>query len=248
VHFDQQGHIFTSLPSANYGIGSNPSWTYTPVVAEVPVTSNGERCQDIKSEYTVLNRNGKDVTVPKGPDRADGSPTGQPDGRYLALALIDPGAPVFKVGEGIAPAFTNRFGITHQRWGWFNQFLVGYLEGGYIPLTGTPPRMATQRLYYPRTNNGSTTCIPASPGPPPTLAVPCGLGNGFDVLEFSRTTDPGYSPVCQVVSYPAAGTIFRDAATIAATFTAPGQLIPPPAPTAAGGPITPAFVFCLQVP
>jgi hypothetical protein len=230
VHFDQQGHIFTLLPSASYGIGANPSWTYTPVVAEVPVTSNGERCQDIKSEYTVLNRNGKDVTVPKGQDRPDGSPTGQPDGRYLALALIDPGAPVFKVGEGGA---VNQYGITHQRWGWFNQFLVAYLEGGYISLTGTPPRMATQRIFYPRV-------IPTTP---PTAGT---LGGGLDVMEFSRG-QPGYSPICQVVSYVSpTNPPPRDATTI---INAPGVLLqPPPAPTAAGGPITPTFIFCLQVP
>jgi len=232
VRFDQQGHIFTSLPSANYGIGSNPTWTYTPVVAQVPVTSNGEPCQDIKSEYTVLNRNGRDVTVPKGPDRPDGSPTGMPDGNYLALALIDPGATVFKVGEGVTPNFLNRFGIAHQRWGWFNQYLVGYLEGGYIPLTGTPPRMLTQRLYYPR-------LVGAAPG------TPAILGAGNDVMQFSRG-QAGYSPVCQVVSYdPAGATPPRDAAIIETLYST--TFLVPPAP-AAGGAINPTFVFCLQVP
>jgi hypothetical protein len=230
VHYDQQGNIFTSLPAANYGLGSNPSWTYTPVVAQVPVTSNGEPCQDIKSEYTVLTRN--DVTVPKGLPRPDGSPTPQPDGNYLAWAIIDPGVPVFKVGQ---PANgQNVFGVNYQRWGWFNQFLVAYLDGGPIPTVSVAPnptRYATQRLYYPRSINGTAA----------------NLGAGNDVMQITKG-QPGYSPICQVISYAftGAGTPPHDAATIEANFT-PTFLVPP-APTAPGGPITPTFTFCLQIP
>src|SRR5262249_40561420 len=49
VHYDDQGNIFTVLPNATFNQGSLPTWTYVPIVQEVPVTSAGEPCQDIKS-------------------------------------------------------------------------------------------------------------------------------------------------------------------------------------------------------
>jgi len=229
VHYDDQGYIFTGLPTANYGIGSNPTWTYTPVVGQVPVTSNGEGCQDIKSEITVLTSSS--VTVPHGPNRPDDSPTGQQDGNYYARALIDPGALVFRAGEALS---TTNFGFNHQKYGWFNQYLVAYLDGGRVPIVpgSNPPRMQTQRLFYPRAG-----VTPASGN---------ALGAGNDVLEFSRD-DPNYSPVCQVISYLSpTSPPPRDAATIIALGAA-GMFQPPPAPTVQGGPITPTFMFCLQV-
>jgi hypothetical protein len=227
VHYDTQGYIFVTLPTANYGIGSNPAWTYTPVVQQVPVTSNGESCQYIKSEITVLTRS--DVSVPHGPNRADDSPTGMPDGNYYAWALIDPGSQVFKATESASTSF----GYSHHRYGWFNQYLVAYLDGGRVPIVaGNPPRMRTQRLFYPR--SGVT---PASGN---------ALGAGNDVLEFPRSDTANYSPVCQVISY-ASGTPAapQDAATIISLYQSTFQ--PPPAPTVQGGPITPTFTFCLQV-
>ena len=236
VHYDRQGNIFTPLPTATWPIGANPTWTYTPVVAQVPVTSQGEGCQAIKSEVTLLDKKRTDVSVPHGPDRADGSPTGQPDGtNFFAWALIDPGAPALKVGETLGG---NTFGFTHHRYGWFNQFLVAYLDGGAIPIGGTPPRMQTQRLYYPRSLNGTGVCGAAPAN------TPCGLGNGFDVMEFRRG-QAGYSPVCQVLTYPATGSIARDATTITTTYT-PQQITPPPIGPA-GSAVIPPFIFCLQV-
>jgi hypothetical protein len=143
LHYDQQGNIFSTLPNATWNEGSNPSWTYVPVVARVPVTSQGEHCQAIKSEQTVLTRS--DVSVQRGPDRPDGTPTGVPDGTYLAWAIIDPGSPVLKYND---PA--NAPGISHQRYGWFNQYFVAYLDGGPIPVASG--QMQTQRVFYPRTN------------------------------------------------------------------------------------------------
>jgi len=232
VRYDRQGNIFQVLPNATWPIGANPTWTYTPVVGVVPVTSQGEKCQGIKSEATLLDKARTDVSVPHGPDRGDGSPTGLPGGTYQAWALIDPGAPALKVGDVLGG---NTFGFTHHRYGWFNQYLVAYLDGGPITTVTVPPnapRFRTQRLYYPR--------LIGTPG------VPANIGAGNDVMEFPRG-DPNYSPICQVITYifPGAPTaVPRDAAAIQAfspSFTAP------PAPTP-GGPIVPNFIFCLQVP
>ncbi len=143
LHYDQQGNIFSVLPNASWPEGSNPNWTYVPVVARVPVTSQGERCQAIKSELTVLTRS--DVSVQRGPDRADGTPSGAPDGTYLAWAMIDPGAPVLKWNDA-----SNASGLGHQRYGWYNQYFVAYLDGGPIPVAAG--QMQTQRVFYPRTN------------------------------------------------------------------------------------------------
>ncbi|HEX4802561.1 MAG TPA: hypothetical protein VFV14_03560, partial [Myxococcaceae bacterium] len=55
LHYDRQGNIFSSLPNANYNQGSNPAWSYIPVIQEVPVTSQGPACQGIKSEATLLS-------------------------------------------------------------------------------------------------------------------------------------------------------------------------------------------------
>ena len=237
VHYDQQGNIFSSLPNANYPTGGNPTWSYIPVVQEVPVTSQGPACQGIKSEATLLS-NRSDVSVPRGPDLPDGTRTGQPDGKYLAWGIVDPGAPVLKVGETSATGTPG--GFTHQRYGWFNQYILAYLDGGYIPVGGSPLRLQTQRIYYPSSFNGTTNCGTTQ------APITCALGNGQDVLQFPRS-DPRYSPVCQVIAYPATtgGGIPRDAATIETTYAA--VLAPPPAPSVPGGPIVPTFIFCLQV-
>lgn len=242
VRYDRQGNIFQVLPNATWPIGANPTWTYTPVVGVVPVTSQGEKCQGIKSEATLLDHARTDVSVPHGPDRADGSPTGLPGGTYQAWALIDPGAPALKAGDVLGGNPGQTFGFTHHRYGWFNQYLVAYLDGGPITIGGTPPRMQTQRLYYPRSFNGSANC----PAPPPATSgtVPCGLGNGWDVMEAARG-QPGSSPVCQVLTYPATGSISRSATDITTTYAA---TIAPPPIGPAGSAVIPPFIFCLQVP
>src|SRR5262249_14206620 len=142
LHYDQQGNIFSALPNATWSEGSNPTWTYVPVVARVPVTSQGERCQGIKSEQTVLTRS--DVSVQRGADRPDGTPTGVPDGTYFAMAIVDPGSPVLKFNESGA-------GLSHQRYGWYNQYFLAYLDGGQIRV-GADGVMVTQRVFYPRSN------------------------------------------------------------------------------------------------
>ena len=152
VHYDEQGNIFTALPEATFGQGSLPSWTYYPIVREVVVGSAGEPCQDIKSEGTLLARN--DVNVAR-----DGNGNPSPDGRYLAWVLIDPGSGVYRVGQTASTST----GVGIQHWGWYQQFLAAYIDGGYIPvvsgamqcpspLSQMSPCLATQRVFIPRTN------------------------------------------------------------------------------------------------
>jgi hypothetical protein len=225
----------------------------------VAVTSGSQICQDIKSEKTLLRR--PDVTVPTSGTTADGTPIAVPDGRYLAWAIIEPGTGVYRVGEN--PNSPTVTGLGVQKFGWFQQFLVAYLDGGAIPTTAGPAvqgqpttRMVTQRLFYPRSMGAQSGTACPNNG--------CLLGGGTqpnnsnDVLEFSRN-DPGYSPVCQVITYslPAATPPPRDANTIIVLYG--GTFLPPPPPPAGSCPpsdrpsgtvnvacITPTFIFCLQ--
>jgi len=68
-----------------------PATGYAPIVAEVPVTSNGEGCQSIKSSATLVTTS--DVVVDTVPPKfpiPNAKPTGVPDGRFLAWAIVDP--------------------------------------------------------------------------------------------------------------------------------------------------------------
>lgn len=214
--FDEQGNIFTVLPDKKAG--------YMPVVSEIPVTSGNEPCQDIKSEETVLAR--KDVVV------------GMPSGRYLAWALVDPRAPVAGLDEMPDPNL-GVLGITTQKWGWFNHFLVAYVDGGFIPTMAVPDTSATampgdmvtqavtQKLYFPTSIPGTDpmTMMPAA-----TMAT--GPGTGYDLVEAARG-DAGYSPVCQVFSFTPADPM-NPPTTIAAIDMATVM-------------DTKTYVYCLQV-
>jgi hypothetical protein len=73
-----------------------------------------------------------------------------------------------------------------------------------------------------------------------TTAAPGRLGAGYDVLQ-ARRGQPGYSPLCQVLTYDAgalkdSAALPRDAQAIEMMF-APETLLP----------ATPAYVYCLQV-
>lgn len=229
VRLDMQGNIATMLPTATYPQGGTATWSYIPVVAE-QVVSGTLDCQSVKSATTLLRRG--DLTV------------GAATGNYLAWALIDVGAGVYRLGEtpGTSP------GIFTQRFGWFDHYIISYIDGGYVP-TQTPDSgqtvlMKPQRLYFPRSNIGT----PAAAG---------GIGRGYDVLEFARS-NAGYSPVCAVITYDAAtvtatnptactqtSCLPRDAATIEArysgTFRGPLPLLTANAAT------IPSYVFCFQV-
>jgi hypothetical protein len=196
IHYDDQGNLFTALPA---------SAAYVPVVAEVAVTSNGEGCQSIKSTATLVTDSQVTVQLKQPPA---GSPptamaTGVPDGKYLAWAIIDPSATV-NFPNGMVDANT---GLGPQKYGWYQHYLVAYLDGGYIPtMNNTLPGsmgmpgamvndMVPQILFVP-------SAIPAKDmkGNPVIGMTKGKPGSGFDVLQAARG-DAAYSPVCQVMVF-----------------------------------------------
>jgi len=218
VPLNVQGPIFTALPNATYSFTQVATWNYEPIVAEVGVNNNNAPCQNHKSE-TSLPKNIVSEPI---------------DTYYLAWPLIDPGAAVYRVGQSI----NNSGGITAQHFGWYNHYLVAYLDGGYIPTSndkaadGTPVvHMVVQNLYYPRstittTVNGKSTSAAGA------------IGQGYDVVDAPRG-DAQYSPVCNVYSYdPGNATpdqLPKDANTIRSLYG--------PTFTLASTP----YIFCLQV-
>jgi hypothetical protein len=177
---DEQGNIFTLLPESGSG--------YAPVVAEVPVTIKSLNCQDLKSEASAIQPR-SDVSVPIA--RTGGSTIAIPDNNYLAWAIVDPGADVVPIGAN---------GLGPQRWGWFDHYLLAYLDGGYLPTKAVPEKngvhmhveFVVQNLYFPTKR---------------PLALPSGvvlaaghLGDGWDLLD-ARRGDANYSPICHVFSY-----------------------------------------------
>ena len=245
IPYNEQGPIFLSLPTATYSPGVPVSSTYVPIVAEVGVTVNGTPpCQDVKSESTLLSRS--EFSFPRT-DLPLGKQTGTPDGRYLAWAVIDPGSPVyhfrptgplgnvnFATGAGLSRS-DPASGLGIQRWGWFNHYILAFLDGGYIPTTAAADgtvTMRTQRLYYPRsTVNEGTVANPRIVAGTP--------GRGYDVLQYARS-NPNYSPVCQVFSYNFTADVLPNALPRTSTIieALPGGAIQPG---------TPPFMYCLQV-
>jgi hypothetical protein len=222
--YKMQGNIFTDLPKATYTPGVASASTYVPVVAEARVSSGGHICQELKSE--------------KGLSTARGGKLPKPTGNYLAWLIIDPAASVFAFDDLDQTLATS---IVVQKWGWYNRYLLAYLDGGYIPTQDvqvmggtmamptmkTVKQMVPQRLYIPR-----------SPLMMGTMMVAAEMGQGYDVLTAARGM-PGYSPICEVVTYDAKvplppEMLPKDAATIEAMF-GPIQ------------PATPHYVYCLQV-
>lgn len=149
---DEQDNIFIQLPFATERPGLASTFEYIPVVAEVAVTAAGIACQSLKSERTLK--------------RTLGSPS--PTDRFLLWAIIDPSSGVYRVGEQstlLLPDGTRNpnysYGDAVQKWGWFGQYYLAYIDGGYVPVDfvtvtyGVPPtprrvpRMRTQRLYIP---------------------------------------------------------------------------------------------------
>jgi hypothetical protein len=228
------------------------------VVAEARASSSGRICQDLKSE--------------KGLSTALSGKLPKATGKYLAWAIIDPGAAVFAFDDKDQDPATS---IVVQKWGWYNRYLLAYLDGGYIPFSDVqvpvpmsdPPamktvtRMTTQKLYFPRSQ------IEVTDADGMKTKVAGKLGIGFDVLTAKRGTvgDPaamppivGYSPVCEVFSYDAAPPAMP-----------PMPPMPPPPPAVVPAenlpktaadienpmmmfaatimPATPKYIFCLQV-
>lgn len=217
IHYDEQDDVFTALPADS---------SYVPIVAEVPVTSNGEGCQTIRSSDELVTS--KKLTVKTVPAAIPTSkPTGVPDGKYLAWAIIDPGAEV-RHSDGMPETLTN---LGPERIGWYNGYFVEYLDGGYVATApasdGTDTDLQTQVLYVPDTVPG--TDANGNPVQQPTMGSP---GSGYDILQAKRG-DAGYSPVChvQVFTVPAAGPQPTSEADIDKT-----TLVDAPIP----------FIYCLQ--
>jgi hypothetical protein len=157
MRLDEQSNILTLLPIATVVPGQASRYDYVPVVGEVAVSAAGRQCQSLKSERTLI-----DVL---------GSPAFT--GNYLLWAIVDPSAGVYRVGE--LGSLTDRYlpdgtpnprysrGQSTQRWGWFGQYYLAYIDGGYIPtqpmtvqvtvgnrtVQVATARMATQSLYVP---------------------------------------------------------------------------------------------------
>jgi hypothetical protein len=233
VDFSQQGPVFTRLPEATYAEGVLPTYKYVlPVVSEAGMLSTGMDCQRLKSAARIKEVM-KDMVPP-------------PTGRYLAWLIIDPAAPVYprETPTGMLPDGHMHGGVGLQRWGWYNRYLVAYLDGGYIPteelMVPGPSidmptmikvtRMKAQRLFVPRQIKTATGMAAGK------------SGAGYDVLEFKRG-EPGYSPLCQVWNYGdpmappvASADLPKNATAIVNT---------PALNAAAASPAT--YVFCLQV-
>jgi hypothetical protein len=174
---DEQGVIFTQLPATGSG--------YFPIVAETPVTSAGQACQDLKSAAAVKNG-------------LDGVKAGSPDTKYLAFALIDPTADVQPddPNSGLGPI--------HE--GFYNHFLVLFIDGGYVPtvnvaaqgMTPAHTDMVTQKLFFP--SSVAVTMTDPMTMMMTTVAQAGAYGQGYDLLEGVRG-DSKYSPVCEVWTY-----------------------------------------------
>jgi hypothetical protein len=215
IHYDQEGNVFTALPA---------DASYVPLVAEVPVTSNGEPCQSIKSSDTLVQS--PLVVVPLQPppkgSAADALPSGVPDGKLVAWALVDPSATVlFPDGSVDKQTF-----LGPQKFGWYNHYLTQYLDGGYVPTMGG--ELVTQTLYVPTLVPG--TDMSGAPAPTPTMGAP---GSGYDVLQAARGT-AGYSPICRVMTFVPADPMNPPTSEAAIDMT---TVMPAPTP----------FLYCLQV-
>jgi hypothetical protein len=208
ARYDRQGNIFTALPTDSDPVGST---TYVPIAKEVVVTSAGNPCQDIKSEATLVKRADVQINLKPAPDGVPNAlPSGIPSGRFLAFAIIDPAADVKPPSVDTCMTLTGGdvagkckldpvTGLGPRRWGWYQQYLLGYIDGGYIPIDVIQPvgklRMGTQNLYYP-----DTVAIPDPDNPSQTIEGPGDLGLGLDLLDAQRGQD-GYSPVCHLYSF-----------------------------------------------
>ncbi len=197
---------YTALPK---------STTYTPVVAEVAVRTLGLPCQSIKTTDTVVTSRrvelDKKLPAIAGPDT---KPIGIPDGRFLAWAIIDPSAKV----QPIDPAT----GLGPQSYGWYQHFLVVYLDGGYIPTSADGSELVAQTLYVPAVVWGTDAAGA------PALVPNSEPGSGLDLLE-ARRGDAGYSPFCRISLYQP-------------PFPGVPMLNPDPSQTTA----TDRYVYCLQ--
>jgi hypothetical protein len=254
VPYDQQGAVFTTLPVAVYNAGATPTSSYVPIVQRVPVTSNGVACQKYKSEKTVVASTELGVSLT---DPVNGKRFGISDETLHALAIIEPGAAVYRVGETSA----NATGVGPQKWGWFNQYQLAYIDGGEVPLETrkvtvngaevTRVYMKTQKLYYPRSRVRVPVIDTATNKPKvdangnPVLEDKLfTYGQGFDVLA-ARRGESGYSPICELLSYDAGAVLTPD---LLPQTEARVRELSAEKGTAISAPATgDKYVYCLQV-
>jgi len=135
IHYDDQGNVFTALPA---------DARYVPLVAEIPVQSNGAPCQSVKSSDALMQ--------------------GVPDGKIVAWALIDPSAQVLFPDGSVDPTTF----VGPQKLGWYNHYLTQYLDGGYVPTMGGA--LVAQTLYVPTLIPG--TDMSGAPAAVPTMGEP----------------------------------------------------------------------------
>jgi hypothetical protein len=240
VRYDEQGVIFSALPNATYTAGAEPTWSYAPIISRVQVTTHGVKCQGLKSEKGVLAS--REVEVSLVPD-ATGKLVAVPDSTYHANAIIEPGAAVYRY-TSTSSTKDPATGVGLQKWGWYGQYLLAYLDGGQIPTSQATVggkvqvSMVAQKLYYPRsqvTVGGTAKTV--------------SLGQGYDVLTAKRG-EPGYSPVCQVLTYDAGSALTPDqlpksAAEVEALYG--GTLKAPTKGVGDKSPVGDAYVYCLQL-
>jgi hypothetical protein len=247
IRLDRQANIFQQKQSASYPVATpadvnplSPSGfvnAYTPVYAQVPVTSMGIDCNSLKSAEGVVTSKKVNLELVPKPEGANEFTfaTGKPDGTYRAFAIIDPAADV----KPNSPTTL----LGPQRWGYIDHYLVAYIDGGILP---TMPGMRSsggqmiatvegraQALYFPSTvmgedENGNPTPVDGAPF------------TGHDVLEAARG-DGNYSPLCHVFMYynptPEAP------ATSVAEVMAAAQQAPTPDEAIVD---TGRYVYCLQ--
>ena len=201
VRYSEQGSIFVELPDTK----QFPD--YQPVVADVPVTSNGLPCQAVKSEEHLVKR--KDVAFPNGlqpsltPNEPGAHSVGIPSGKFYARPVIDPSIDV-RFTDGSTDPVT---GLGPQKFGWYNRYLIAWLDGGEIPVenatvmdmagqTQQVVQMTTQPIYFPKQH-------PAVDADGNHIITMRGaLGDGYDLITAAKgDMKGGFSPLCQVFSF-----------------------------------------------
>lgn len=170
----EQGAVFTRLPS---------DAKYRPVVAEVSVSAANQPCQSEKSARLVHDHHQHLLR----------------SGRLLMWPIIDPGTDVLlpdEVSAKTTPVLPPESARSPQYFGWYQQRLLAYLDGGAVPYSvdakGEGARLEPQKLFYPSVY---TEIIDGKP-----QMVKGRPGAGHDVLEYPPG-HPDYSPVCQVYSF-----------------------------------------------
>jgi hypothetical protein len=223
VHYDQQYPVFTALPSETLTPGFPESFAYIPLITPSLTHAHSQSCQAFKSEATLLQAKTSGQVKIDAPVQD----------AYLAWPIIDVGAGVYRVGQ--SPTDPTKSGWTVQHLGWYNHFLLAYLDGGAVPTITYNANSCDPKNPDPNPSPSPCVAVPPAllkpnyPAPklpitevvtqnlyyPTSAVLPAGgknpttgtanLGVGWDVLEHARA-DATYSPVCAVFSYDTGAT------------------------------------------